>query len=394
MAIEDSYDRQRRDLGREFREAVDQAIAHIAENPLAYLERYRGARRSCGGYACPVSSSVVNGSARVRLLSRLGLAGAISLLAGCGWNGPQTSLVPVSDFARDILHVYAIITWAAIVIAAVVVAVLGWVLLRFRARPDAALPPQIRGHSLLEIGWTIAPALVLLVIAIPTIHVVFRTQSAPPAGALEVIVRGKQWWWEFSYPAYQITTANELHLPVGRPAVLRLEGTDVIHSFWVPQLGGKRDVIPGRHNQLSFTPDTPGTYLGQCAEFCGTSHANMLVRLIVEPTDTFERWMASERAPAVQPQSGPAADGAALFAASACVGCHTVRGVSSGVIGPDLTHFGRRATLGAGMFPNTADNVTAWILDPPRIKPGVKMPALGLSETQARTIAAYLLSLR
>ena len=333
-------------------------------------------------------------SGRARRLSRLGLAGATSLLAGCGWNGPQTSLVPVSDFAREILHVYAIITWAAIVIAAVVVAVLGWVLLRFRARPDAALPRQIRGHALLEIGWTIAPALVLLVIAVPTIHVVFRTQGAPPAGALEVIVRGKQWWWEFSYPAYQITTANELHLPVGRPAVLRLEGDDVIHSFWVPQLGGKRDVIPGRHNQLSFTPDTPGTYLGQCAEFCGTSHANMLVRLIVEPTDTFERWMASERAPAAQPQSGPAADGAALFAASACVGCHTVRGVSSGVIGPDLTHFGGRATLAAGMLPSTVDNVTAWILDPPRIKPGVKMPALGLSEAQARSIAAYLLSLK
>jgi cytochrome c oxidase subunit 2 len=325
---------------------------------------------------------------------RLGLAGVAALLGGCAWDGPQTSLVPRSDFAREILHVYGIITWATIVIAAVVVVVLGLVLLRFRDRPGARLPAQVRGHALLEIGWTIAPALVLLIIAVPTIQVVFRTQSPPPPGALEVVVRGRQWWWEFSYPAYALTTANELHLPAGRTAVLKLEGPDVIHSFWVPQLGGKRDVIPGRHNQLSFTPDTPGTYLGQCAEFCGTSHANMLLRVVVDPAEAFERWVAAERAPAVQPQAGPAADGATMFAASACVGCHTVRGVSSGVIGPDLTHFGRRATLGAGMLPNTVDNVTAWILDPPHIKPGVKMPALGLSEAQARSIAAYLLSLK
>jgi len=330
---------------------------------------------------------------RARLLPRLGLTGVV-LVAGCARTGPQTSLVPVSDFARDILHVYGIITWAAVVIAAVVVSALCWVLLRYRDRPDAPLPPQTRGHALLEISWTIAPALVLLVIAIPTIQVVFRTQAATPPDALEVIVRGRQWWWEFSYPAYELVTANELHLPLGRPAVLRLEGPDVIHSFWVPQIGGKRDVVPGRRNELGFTPDTPGTFLGQCAEFCGTSHANMLLRMVVEPADAFERWVVSERAPALQPQAGPAADGAAVFAASACVGCHTVRGVSTGVVGPDLTHFGRRATLGAGLLPNSVDNVTAWILDPPRIKPGVKMPALGLTEAQARAIAVYLLSLK
>jgi cytochrome c oxidase subunit 2 len=331
---------------------------------------------------------------RGRRLLPLGLVGVVASIAGCGWSGRQTSLVPVSDFAREILHVYGIITWAVLVIAAVVIGVLGWVLIRFRDRPGAALPRQTRGHALLEIGWTIAPAFVLLIIAVPTIHVVFRTQGAPPSGALEVVVRGRQWWWEFAYPTYQVTTANELHLPLGRPVVLRLEGPDVIHSFWVPQLGGKRDVVPGRRNQIAFTPDTPGTYFGQCAEFCGTSHANMLLRLVVEPAETFERWVAAERAPAAQPQAGPAADGAAVFAASACVGCHTVRGVSSGVIGPDLTHFGGRATLAAGLLPNTVDNVTAWILDPPRIKPGVKMPALGLTEAQARAIAVYLSSLK
>jgi cytochrome c oxidase subunit 2 len=336
----------------------------------------------------------VDGPGRARPLSRLGLVGATAFLGGCAWDGPRSSLVPRSDFAREILHVYGIITWVTLGIAAIVLIALSWILLRYRARPGAALPSQVRGYALLEISWTVAPAVVLLIIAIPTIEVVFRTQGAPPRGALEVVVRGRQWWWEFYYPEYQLTTANELHLPAGRPAVLTLEGPDVIHSFWVPQLGGKRDVVPGRLNRLTFTPDTPGDFPGQCAEFCGTAHANMGLRVIVDPPAEFERWLAAERAPAVQPASGPAADGATVFAASACVGCHTVRGVSGGLVGPDLTHFGRRKTLGAGVLPNTAENLTAWILDPQRLKPGAKMPPLGLTEAQARSVAAYLLSLQ
>jgi cytochrome c oxidase subunit 2 len=336
----------------------------------------------------------VDGAGRARPLSRLGLVGVAALLGGCAWDGPQSSLVPRSDFAREILHVYGIITWVTLGIAAIVLVALTWILLRFRERPGVGLPPQVRGHALLEISWTVAPAVVLLIIAIPTIEVVFRTQGAPPRGALEVIVRGRQWWWEFYYPEYQLTTANELHLPAGRPAVLTLEGPDVIHSFWVPKLGGKRDVVPGRLNRLSFTPDTPGEYLGQCAEFCGTAHAHMGLRVIVDAAEAFERWVAAERAPAIQPADGPAADGARVYAASACVGCHTVRGVSEGVIGPDLTHFGRRTTLAAGMLPNTAENLTAWIHDPQRLKPGAKMPALGLSQAQAASVATYLLSLK
>ena len=295
---------------------------------------------------------------------------------------------------RSILHVYGIITWVAVAIALLVAAVLVWVLVRYRDRPGAPLPPQTRGHTALEIGWTIAPALVLLAIAVPTIQVIFRTQAAPVTAALEITVLGHQWWWEFRYPALEVVTANELHVPAGQPVALTLEGPDVIHSFWVPQLGGKRDVVPGHLNRLSFTPDTPGEYLGQCAEFCGTSHANMGLRVIVDAADAFERWVAAERAPAGEPPAGPAANGAAIFKASACVGCHTVRGVSEGVIGPDLTHFGRRTTLGAGLLPNTAEHLAAWIRDPQSLKPGTKMPALGVTEGQARAMAAYLLSLR
>jgi cytochrome c oxidase subunit 2 len=325
-------------------------------------------------------------------LGRLTLGLPAVLLGGCAWDAPQSTLHARSDLAADILGLYARITWAAIGIAGVVCLALGWVLLRYRARPGAPAPRQTRGHTWLEIGWTLAPALVLLVIAVPTIQVVFRTQGAATPGALEVVVRGWQWWWEFRYPALGVVTANELHLPAGRPVVLRLEGTDVIHSFWVPQLGGKRDVVPGRMNQITLTPEAPGEYAGQCAEFCGASHANMRMRVIVDRPEDFHRWAAAQQAPAREP-AGPAAEGKGVYTRSACVGCHTIRGVSAGVVGPDLTHFGSRRTVGAGLLPATLDNVAAWVRDPAAIKPGVKMPALGLTEAEARAVAAYLLSL-
>src|SRR5262249_39857186 len=280
------------------------------------------------------------------------------------------------------LSVYTIITWAAAIIATVVFVVLAWVLVRYRDRPGAAPPSLMRGHSLLEIAWTIAPALALPVIAIPTIHVIFRTQGRPAPGSLDVVVRGWQWWWEFRYPTLDVVTANELHLPAGRPVQLRLEGPDVIHSFWVPRLGGKRDVVPGRHNRITLTPDTPGEYLGQCAEFCGASHANMRLRVIVQTPDDFERWVAMQKAPPVEP-AGDAASGKTAYAQLACVGCHTIRGVSGGVIGPDLTHVGTRRTIAAGLLPNTPENLIAWLRDPEAVKPGVKMPNLRLSEAEA-----------
>jgi cytochrome c oxidase subunit II len=317
-----------------------------------------------------------------------------SVVGGCAWDRPMSTLVAHSDLAHDILGVYVLITIVSVIIALIVSAGVAWVLWRYRERPGGPLPAQVRGHTLLELAWTIGPALVLLIIAIPTIQVIFRTQSlATQANALQVTVRGWQWWWEFRYPTLDVVTANELHLPSGQTVVLHLEGPDVIHSFWVPRLGGKRDVIPGRHNVITLIPDTPGEYWGQCAEFCGTSHANMAFRVIVDAPADFERWVVNQRAPAAEP-TGAAAEGKTVYAASACVGCHTVRGVSTGVLGPDLTHFGSRTMLGAGMLENTPDNVAAWVRDPTVIKPGVKMPALGLTPAQARAVAAYLGSLR
>jgi cytochrome c oxidase subunit II len=318
---------------------------------------------------------------------------AVPVAGGCALDTPQSSLVARSDYAHAILGVYAIVTWSAAIIALVVFAALGWILVRYRDRPGAPAPRQTRGHTLLELGWTIAPALILLIIAIPTIQVIFRTQGRAAPGSLEVVVRGWQWWWEFRYPGLDVVTANELHLPVGQPVVLHLEGPDVIHSFWVPQLGGKRDVVPGRHNQITLIPEVAGEYLGQCAEFCGAAHANMRLRVIVDAPDDFARWVAAQKAPPVEP-AGDAASGQTVYASRACVGCHTIRGVSTGVIGPDLTHFGSRRTLAAGLLPNTRDHLTAWLRDPDSVKPGVKMPNLGLSEADARAVATYLLSLK
>ena len=334
----------------------------------------------------------MNATTRARLSV---LASFVLTLGGCAWDAPMSTVVARSDFARAILHVYGIVTWTTAIIGALVFVLLILTLVRFRARPgDTTLPPQIRGHTLLEIAWTIVPALVLLVIAIPTIQIVFRTQTAAtPADALQVTVRGWQWWWEFRYPQLDVVTANELHLPVGRRVVLRMDGPDVIHSFWIPHLGGKRDVIPGRMNQITLTPEHPGEYWGQCAEFCGASHANMGMRAIVQTATDFDRWVAQQqRAPAEA--AGPAAAGKAVFASNACVGCHTIKGVSAGILGPDLTHFGSRTTLAAGMWPNTPENVAAWVKDPQRLKPGVKMPTLGLSDEQAKAVAAYLTGLK
>ena len=325
------------------------------------------------------------------------LRGALALtlaLGGCAWDTPMSTVKPHSDYAHEILHVYGIITWVTLGIALIVGLGLAWVLTRFHARPGAALPVQTRGHTLLEMAWTIGPALVLLGIAIPTIQVIFRTQAAPPRDALEVTVRGYQWWWEFQYPSLKVVTANELHVPVGRPVALTLEGPDVIHSFWVPKLGGKRDVVPGRLNRLTFTAETPGEYRGQCAEFCGVSHANMGMRVIVDTDEAFARWVAAQKAESAEPAAGPAADGKAIFAGSACVGCHTIRGVSAGTLGPDLTTFGSRHTMAAAILPTTIDNVAAWIKDPAAIKPSAKMPALGLTDEQARAVATYLIGLK
>lgn len=332
--------------------------------------------------------------------AELALAVAVG---GCGNSTfPLSTMAPKSDFANWILGVYLeVIGWDTMVLLIVSVA-LGLALFRFstRATSKREVPEHGEENPVLEAAWTAGPAGILLLIAIPSILITFRSQPAlPPPDALMVKVVAHQWWWEFQYPTLGITTANELHLPVGQPVRLNLESADVIHSFWVPKLGGKRDVVPGHTNELTLTPDTAGYYYGECAEFCGLSHADMRFRVIVESPERFNDWKVHEASGAVVPvhdaSSGdPIAVGAKIYANSPCTTCHTIAGVSSGHLAPNLTHFASRTTLAAGMLENNPKNLAAWVRNAKKLKPGAQMPALGLSAEQASDLAAYLESLK
>jgi cytochrome c oxidase subunit 2 len=318
-------------------------------------------------------------------------------LGGCGLlDSPATTLLPRSDFGLISHRIFLqILRWDTVIFL-VVQALLLVAIFRFRERDPAVAPPrQVRGSAVLEITWTLIPAIILTFIAFPTVAAIFRTQSAPPKDALRVKVIGHQWWWEFQYPELGIVTATDLHFPAGRPVSLEITGVDVIHSFWVPPLGGKRDAIPGSTNRIVLTADTPGEYYGQCAEFCGASHANMRHRAVVETPEAFTAWVAKQKEPAATPPDGsPAATGLQIYLKGTCVGCHTVRGVSGGGIGPDLTHFGSRKTMAGGILPITPENLARWVQNAPAVKPGSIMPAQTLSDAEVAAVVAYLLSLR
>lgn len=374
---------------------------------------------------------------------------------GCAGEYPQSSVAPASDFAATIHTLYVDIFWWSMGILAVVWIALAYILVRFRDRPGAAEPKQIHGHLGLEIAWTIVPALIVIAIAIPTIQAVFSTQQGDPENALVVDVVGHQYWWEFNYPDRGVKTANELHLPAGQPISLRIWSADVMHSFWVPMLGGKRDANPLRlrpegvdtkYNWIHLTADEPGVYWGQCAEFCGASHALMGMRVVVHEPAEFDRWVADWKGEPVQlAEAGadtelgaeptrlarPAAlelqdaaadspieadvaaqaavdplveQGREVFHSNTCIACHAIEGTNAqGAIAPNLTLFGRRTSLGAGWLENTQQNLERWITAPHEVKPGVLMPgvnvaggnwpATNLTEDQVEAVAAYLLSL-
>jgi len=323
----------------------------------------------------------------------------VGLLTGCTqWADsslPQTTVFPLSDVARYVQNLYELIFWMAVVVFVGVEGFLLYTIIRFRRRREDEMPAQTHGNTRLEVAWTVLPSIVLLVIAIPTIPTIFAQDAIPPTASQRIKVIGHQWWWEFQYPDLGVVTANELHLPLGETALLDLESADVVHSFWVPRVGGKMDVVPTRTNHLWFTPEKEGEFYGQCVEFCGTQHANMRVRLFVESRDSCDKWVRLQRENAAAPAAGPPQQGAELFQRSACIGCHTIRGTNArAVVGPDLTHVGGRKTLAAGILDNTPENLKKWIRDPQEIKVGSKMPNLGLSDQDAGLLAAYLQSLR
>ena len=354
--------------------------------------------------------------------------------AQCRANPPSVStniFAPVSTPAHDVHELSLFVLLITAGIFSSVSALLIFVLVRYRRRSgDTTEPPQVFGSTQIELAWTIIPILLITVLFLGTARIIFAIQDAPkPKSAVDVIAIGHQFWWEFRYPQYNVVTANELHIPQStdgapRPTFLKLTSADVIHSFWVPRLGGKTDLLPNRVNEMWFDPHQPGVYPGQCAQFCGLEHAKMLLRVYVDPPEKFDAWIHSQQQPQAnglsisspEPHGTPLPDppprdaeianlqqasldvsaraGKQVFERQACINCHTVQGtIANGRFGPDLTHLMSRDTLGAGIIKNTPENLQRWITDPNDFKQGTLMPAMHLTDRQNEQITAYLLTL-
>jgi cytochrome c oxidase subunit 2 len=314
-----------------------------------------------------------------RLLPLLLLVG---VLTACGFSfeGEGMTIDAESTENREILGLYSLVFWLATAVFVLVEAFLLYALFRYRRRPGDRLPRQIHGNNTLELAWTVAPFLMLILVAVPTLRIIVNQSSPAPADAVRITVIGHQFWWEVQYPDLGVTTANEIHVPVGRTAAFTLTSADVQHAFWVPKLGGKVDLYPNRQNTLTYTPTEMGNYFGQCSELCGTAHAYMKMRLISESQGDFDAWVAAQRGvpPTAQnAQEQRIREGEQVFTNSGCVACHYIEGVAQGRNGPNLTHLGSRTTIAAGWIPNNTDNLKRWIRHPGAIKPGTKMPAFG-----------------
>jgi cytochrome c oxidase subunit 2 len=303
---------------------------------------------------------------------------------------PTNIFAPVSTPAESIFGLSMFVLATVAMIFVVVFALLAYVVIRFRhiARDDRSEPAQVYGSTQVELAWTVVPVLIVIALFLASARVIASIQNASrPAGALEVVVTGHQYWWEYRYPSLNIVTANELHLPVSDRAFLSLLSADTDHSFWVPRLGGKTDLIPNHPNQMWFDPRETGLFLGQCAQYCGTQHAKMLLRVYVDTREQFDHWVRQQQQSA---QNG-ATQGQRVFESTACVNCHTISGTAAkGRFGPDLTHLMSRETIAAGAAVNTHEMLRLWIKNPDAIKPGSKMPAMGLSDANVDALTGYL----
>ena len=335
-----------------------------------------------------------------RLTVLLGFLAGVSHASADGPQSIPSILAPASTPAHEIygLSLFVLLITGSIFV--VVGGLLAYVIVKFRYRESEGQhePAQVYGSVQVELAWTVIPILLVVVLFLTTARIIFAIQDAPkPASALDVTVVGHQFWWEFRYPALNIVTANELHVPASSaPTYLRLLSADVDHSFWVPQLSGKTDLIPNHPNEMWIDPRQPGLYLGQCAQFCGVEHAKMLLRVYVDTPEQFTAWVKNQQQPAAQsaPQDNAVAAGRHVFETQACVNCHTVAGTAAvGRFGPDLTHLMSRATIAAGAATNTPENLRAWIQEPDHFKPGVLMPAMQLSDEQIDQLVAYLTTL-
>ena len=308
---------------------------------------------------------------------------------------------PASTPADNIYHLSVFVLAVCAGIFLTVFSLLVYAVIKFRRRKDddGSEPPQIYGSNQMELAWTVIPIVIVFVLFLAAARVIHAVEDAKlPANTLEVTVIGHQFWWEFQYPQQGFITANELHVPVGSgpngaPTHLKLLSADTDHSFWVPQLAGKTDLIPNHPNEMWIEPHQTGVYVGQCAQYCGVQHAKMLLRVIVESPEDFQKWVAAQKNPAAE--SDNVAQGRDVFESTACVNCHTVAGTNAhGKFGPDLTHLMSRETIAAGAATNTRENLRAWIKNPDDIKPGALMPAMQMSEADIDAVTDYMRTLR
>ena len=313
---------------------------------------------------------------------------------------PTNIFAPVSTPAHSIMGLSLFVLAVTAGIFAIVFSLLVYCVVKF-GKPvddDGREPPQVYGSNQVELAWTVIPVLIVVVLFLATARVIASIQkAAQPRNAIRVVAIGHQFWWEYRYPDLKVVTANELHIPVSDPAhptptFITLLSADTDHSFWVPRLDGKTDLIPNHPNSMWMDPQLTGLYLGQCAQYCGTQHAKMLLRVYVQSGQDFDYWVAEQSQPAHT--SGPASEGQRIFETTACINCHAVSGtVADGRFGPDLTHLMSRETIASGAAPNTPENLRRWMQNPDSIKPGSKMPAMGLSDHQLDAVTAYLATL-
>jgi cytochrome c oxidase subunit 2 len=308
---------------------------------------------------------------------------------------------PKGTPAQSIMGLSVLVLGICAGIFLIVAGLLLYTIIRYRSRPgdENHEPAQIYGSNQVELSWTVIPILIIVTLFLASARVIFITQKTPkPATALDVVVIGHQFWWEYRYPKLGIVTANELHVPVSDPAhptptYLTMSSADTDHSFWVPRLAGKTDLIPNKVNTMWIDPEQAGLYLGQCAQYCGVQHAKMLIRVYADTPEQFSAWVAAQQHVALQVPS--AAGGREVFLHNACVNCHTVSGTEAkGIFGPDLSHVASRATIASGSVPNTPENLRAFINNPSDFKPGVLMPAMHLNDRDLDAVTQYLSTLR
>ena len=355
-----------------------------------------GQRTATGGACLP---SFVYAGHRSRCIHLSGLA---LLLSGCEMTpraalGQTPSMLdPRGPAAAEIADLWWLMLMLATAVFLVVIGFYAFVLLRFRERRQAE-PGNHPRHAtaLVVVGGFLAPAVILLVLIAATVRAIHATALPPSEPTVLIQVIGRQWWWEVRYPQLGVVTANEIHIPVGRPVLIELASDDVIHSFWVPRLQGKLDMTPGHVTTTWLLADEPGVFRGICAEFCGIQHALMAFEVVAESDDEFAVWVESRRQPALEPVSQQARLGRQIFMSSSCASCHAIQGVTQPevVVGPDLTHVASRLTLAAGTLANTPENLAAFITRPREIKPGVYMPDIPLTPDQIEALTAYLASL-